>query len=91
MTENPGMEARTYKGSLIRKRIRVHQSARRHFAAVYGSRGFDVNESFIVTADNEEITGEDGDMRIITFEDVRGRVATSVAGVFVVMDDPGSP
>jgi hypothetical protein len=86
MTENTGIEASTYKGSLIGKRIRVRRGAGRHFEAVYGHRGFGVNDSFVVTADNEDIAKDGAETRVITFEDAYGRVATSIACGFVVID-----
>jgi hypothetical protein len=83
MTANPGKNAGTYKGSLIGKRIKADQAnAGKYFEKAIGHRGFDVNDPFIVTADNQD----DPQTRVITFEDSHGRVATGVASSFLVME-----
>ena len=87
MTANQGKKAGTYKGSLIGKRIKVDQAnAGTYFERRFGSRGFDVNDLFIVTADNQDIMSENPEARIITFEDSHGRTAKGVAGSFFVIE-----
>jgi hypothetical protein len=83
MTASPGKNAGTYKGSLIGKRIKADQAnAGKYFERAIGHREFDVTDSFIVTADNQD----DPQARVIIFEDSHGRVATGVASCLLVME-----
>jgi hypothetical protein len=83
MKASLGKNAGTYKGLLIGKRIKADQAnAGKYFEKAIGHRGFDVNDPFIVTADNQG----DPQTRVITFEDSHGRVATGVASSFLVME-----
>lgn len=65
-----------------RRSIEADQvNAGKYFEKAIGHRGFDVNDPFIVTADNQG----DPQTRVITFEDSHGRVATGVASSFLVI------
>ncbi len=84
MTAHPGKNASTYKHSLVGERLKVDQAqAGKYFETIFVRRGFNVNDLFIVIADNQDKP----ETRIIIFEDSHGRVGTGVASMFLVVDE----